>query len=178
MQVLTYAALLYTESQLLVLFADGALCGSTVSEKVLSTVWSVPVGTNLCRAWFVAPTLTSYMACFVALGCASRDKRTDICFRLHSRFRSNSWKQGEGHQPRNPGRGTPPFQRRGNHHCGQHILRRGYHLAPHRPKVPDLCKGTLLTNSFLLVLSLTGGSTCEQEWSRSGLANLTSSGSR
>ena len=35
-----------TESQLLVLFADGVLCGSTVSEKVLSTVWSVPVGAD------------------------------------------------------------------------------------------------------------------------------------
>ena len=39
----------YTESQLLVLFADGALCGSTVTERVLSTVWSVPVGADLGR---------------------------------------------------------------------------------------------------------------------------------
>ena len=34
----------WTESQLLVLFADGVLCGSTVNERVLTTVWSVPVG--------------------------------------------------------------------------------------------------------------------------------------
>ena len=32
------------------LFADGLLCGSTVNERVLTTVWSVPVGEHLSAA--------------------------------------------------------------------------------------------------------------------------------
>lgn len=38
-------------SQLMVLYADGVLCGCTVNERTLATVWAVPIGepaTSVC----------------------------------------------------------------------------------------------------------------------------------
>lgn len=96
----------------MVLYADGVLCGCTVNERILATVWAVPVGEaaillpcceNMVRSlkiscahtyWVNPVELPMYLSTR-----GDHDLALNINFTLYSGVGSPSWCKDEGYQP-------------------------------------------------------------------------------